>query len=133
MKNGSGRNQSYVFALGIGVAAQVIALRSFSWLALTWPQSPIKNIGFVVLLLGSVWSVYLLRKSSARAAIAGLVVMALAAPLVPLFFFSKAREMLSDLSYYSVVFGKSFAAALVCYLGFWLVARLWPSRKKQPA
>ncbi len=109
----------FTLALVIGLAAQMVSLGCYSFLARIWPQSSTKNVAFLVLIVGSVWAVQVLLHLSLRWRIAGLLALALSAPLVPLFAFPKAREMLSDLTYYGVIYAKGVGVALVCYAVLW--------------
>jgi len=112
-------NRRLALGIAIGVVAQVMALACYSWLAAVLPQSPLKYLGFAVLLVGSIGAAQLLIRLSRKAAALGFVVMALAAPLVPLIWSPKAGELLSDLSYYAPIYAKAFAVVFVCYVLLW--------------
>lgn len=112
-------NRRFVLGIAIGVVAQVLAMACYRWLAAVSPQSPLKYLGFAVLLAGSIGAAQLLITSSRKTVALGFLVMALAAPLVPLIWSPKAGELLSDLSYYAPIYAKAFAVVFVCYVLLW--------------
>lgn len=121
-------SKPFVRALVVGLLAQVLALACYSWLAIGWPQSPLKYLGFVVLVAGSVWAVWLLRRSSARCALVGMVALAMAAPLVPLLASAKGREMLLTPGDYAPFYLRGFAMAFVCYAAAAALSRAFGPR-----
>lgn len=112
-------NRRFVLAVLIGVLTQIFTLRLYSWLAVASPQSPLKYLGVAVLFVGSAGAAQLLMTLPRRAVVSGFLLMALAAPFVPLIGSPKAGELLSDLSYYAPIYGKAFAIVFACYLVLW--------------
>lgn len=107
-------------AFGIGVFAQLFSLLSYSFLAEIWPQSSIKMFAVLVLIGGSFWAVQLLLRLSLWWRVAGLLALAMSAPLVALSTSQKAGEMLADPGYYSIIYAKGVGVASLGYVAAYL-------------